>query len=751
MITREQITVQPDGPTYNLTKLKWGGSITAGIPKAVVNTSSSALAGEATLMLPANNKRRPAPDMFPGIVPGARIKLEAFVDEVKEVSSPFTITDVVLTEDSAEINFSTNSLALSAPVRVAPIAEHMPQGWGRGDGDTSERWARNLGGVQPGTSPGHAVFWAMRAAGYHIVPPYNISNTIIDAPMQWTAMADAWNQNTGHTIASFRNDNLMGKPDMTYEDGMTYISGGQVWLGGTIEGRRGWSRVYGISGHFMFGASATARQDVLLIFGGDNWVSIGVDARGSVSANTSEGTAGALPAGTVLPGSYVQFSVNSTTGKWWIKAGARRLDGTFVARPDNNTDRATWFTGSRLSVAPGGRVAGLQIRAAYSDTSHYLDSMLDAGGRFAKTAFIEIPLSMMDSQATPSLRDQSARDVMTEVAEAVCASWWVDENGWCQFRDMKALAEGPMTRSYNFDADVSGYQLSGEDTANRDAVQVNYSAVAVSKNQQPRVKVYEGRGATISPEDRNDELITPREGSEWLSPDWSLSLYRPGVSDLSALSWYGVTRREGTGSTRHVMEYVNPWTYIFKAWVADGASDDYSAQYEVDRNKFPLIQARGLIQFTPTSKRYGLSTAAAPFVHNGGQWVTSTVVADRIGNYLLNLSKNPIPMRSLTVIYSPKVRLGDVIALNPGSLSHTVRKLLVTQVEHEPGELRTRLQVVEISAIDYPKLDWEKAQANAIRDRITYRTLEDSYFMLGNNSPTWAQIEADNTTYPYGT
>ena len=750
MITREQMTLTSTDRTYLLTKLKWGGAITAGIPKAVVNTATSALAGEASLMLPANNKRRPAPDMFPGVLPGARIKLEVFIDEIQQTSIPLVITDVVFTEDSVEIDFSTNSLSLSAPVRVAPIAEYMPQGWGRGDGDTSERWARGLGGVQPGTSPGHAAFWAMRAAGYHIVPPYHVSNTIIDCPMQWTAMADSWNPNTGHTIASSGNEDLMGKPGMTYEDGMTYISSGRVWLNGTIEGRRNWGKVYGISGHFMVGAAATDRQDLLLIFGGGNWVSIGVGSKGDVGVNTSEGSIAHLPRDAAPPGSYVQFAINSTAGKWWVKVAGQRIDGTFVPRPENNTDNTTEFTGSRLSVAPGGRVAGLQVRTTYNDTSHYLDSLLDTSGRYIRTGYIEIPLAMMDSQATPSVRDQSARDVMNDIAEAICASWWIDEDGHCQFRDMKALAEGPMIRSYNFDSDVSTYQLSGEDTANRDAVQVKYSAAAVSKNQQPRVKVYEGRGATISPEDRNDELITPREGNEWLSTDWSLSFYKPGVSDLSALSWYGVTRKEGTGSTRQSMEFVNPWTSIFKAWVADGASDDFSAQYEVDKNKFPLVQARGFIQFTPTSKRYGSSTAISPFVHEGGQWVTSSVVADRIGNYLLNLSTNPIPMRSLTVFYSPKTRLGDVIMLSPGSLSHTTRKLLVTQVEHEPSELRTKLQVVEISSTDRPEFTWVQAQGNAIKAQTTHQTIEDARNLAGANLPTWAQVEADNTTYPYG-
>lgn len=750
MITREQITIQPSGRVYQLTKLKWGGAITAGIPKAVVNTSTSAIAGEASLMLPANNQRRPAPDMFPGVVPGARMTLDVFVDEIKQTSTPFVITDVKITRDSIEVNFSTNSLSLSSPVRVAPIAENMPQGWGRGDGDTSERWARGLGGVQPGTSPGNAVFWAMRAAGYHIVPPYQISNTIVDAPMQWTAMADSWNPNGGHTIAASGNGDLMSKPEMIYDNGMTYVSNGRVWLGGTIEGRRNWGRVYGISGHFMVGAGATGRQDLLLIFGGGNWVSIGVDARGGLGVNTSAGSTLGLSAGAVPSGSYVQFAISSDGGKWWVKAAGQRIDGTFSPTPDSNTDNTIEFTGARLTVGRGGRVAGVQVRTTYTQVAHYLDPLLDTSGRFSRTGFIDIPLSLMDSQATPSIRDESARDVMDDIAEAICASWWVDEDGNCQFRDMKALSEGSMVRAYKFDSDVSEYQLSGEDTANRDAVQVKYSAVAVSKNQQPRVRVYEGRGATISPEDRHDELITPRDGNEWLSTDWSLSRYNANTSDLSALSWYGVSVKEGTGSTRQRMEYVNPWTYIFKAWVADGASDDFSAQYEVNKNKFPLIQARGFIQFTPTSKRYGSSTALTPFVHDGGRWVTSPTVADRIGNYLLDLSSNPIPMRSLTVIYSPKIRLGDVIMIDSGDLSYTTRKLLVTQVSHEPDSLQTKMQVIEVSSTDRPPFTWAHAQANAARSNTTYELIEMARTSAGADAITWAMVEADNITYPYG-
>lgn len=754
MKTYEQIRVHINNRVYPLVALRWGGSITAGIPKAVVNTATSALAGEASLMLGANQTRRPAPDMFPGITPGNRIYLEVFVDDKMVSSTPFLLTDVTFTKADVKVEFSTNTLAFSNPIRIAPVGEYMPQGWGRGDGDNSQRWASSLGAVSPGASPGWVVFQAMRAAGFHCVPMYDHATTMVDLPCQWTTITEAWSMNGGHTITAFADGDLYGKTTLVYRDGMTWLSSGQLWVGTTVEGRRDWGTPREISGHFMWGAGASGGGEFTIITGGGNWVSFNPGADRSLRVWTSNGETGSFPAGSIPSDGVVQVSVSTSQNRWRCKIGQAERSGAYYAtiNPDNMDTRDTWFTGLKVVAHDGSRFAGCQVRTGYLESGHYLDGVLSPAGIFTRTAHIDIPLSGLSSRATPSVRDELARDVLNELADALCASWWVDESGVCRFRDMQSLQQGPTVATLAIDKDVADYQLSGEDTVNRDAVEVQYSNVAYSRNQLARVRVYEGRGATISLDDENEELITPKENEEWLAVDWTLGWYNKWAEprrDTSVNSWVSTTVKAGAGSTRQSMTYVNPWTYIYKAWAHTDANAEFSAQYEVDGQKFPLIQARGLMQYTPISKRYGSSSAKAPFVHNGGRWVTTETVANNIGNWLLGLSRNPVPMRSLSIIYTPKLRLGDVIVLTDGEASFTSRRLQVTQISHEPDKMKTDLQVVEISSSDHPLLTWGVAEANARRDgdSALYRNIEAS---RAGNEPTWEVVETNHADYPYG-
>lgn len=754
MRTSEQIRVHTNNRVYPLVAVRWGGSITAGVPRAVVNTVASYLAGEASLMISATETRRPEPDMFPGVVPGARIYLEVFVDDEMISSTPFLLSSVVITENEARVEFTTNSLTFSNPVRLAPVGEYMPQGWGRGDGDSSQRWASSLGTVSPGASPGWVAFWGMRVAGFHCVPPLDAATTMVDVPMQWTAITDEWHMNGGHTISCHANDNKLGKSTITVGGGMTYMSSGQAWYGATIEGRRNWGKVTELSGHFMWGPNASAVGEFTIVTGGGNWVSFNPRPDRGLDVHVSKGEGATTPAGVIPDNGVVQCSVSTTKNRWRCKVGAQEWTGTFYAviNDANRETKETWFTGLIIRCATGSKLAGCQVRTGYQDKGHYLDNWLQPDGKFPQTAYIDIPLSGLRSRATPSVRDTPARDLLDDLADSLCASWWVDEAGVCQFRDARSLRQNPRSHVRTLSSDASGYQLVGEDTVARDAVTISYDSVSYSRNQQPRINVYEGRGATISRNDEHEELITPENGEDWLSPDWSLSWYNKWASpaqDLSASSWVSTSVKEGKGSTRQNMQYVNPWTYIYRAWVTDSSSEDFSAQYEVDGTKFPLIRARGLMQFTETSKQYGRSWATAPFVHEAGQWVTETRVADNLGNFLLELSSNPIPMRSLTVFYAPDLRLGDVVTLLPGEASNTVRTLQVTQISHDPANLKTDVQVIEIRHTAQGQLLWEEAERNARRagNDALYRSIEQA---RAGGGPTWETVQAEQNRYPYG-
>lgn len=749
MQTKEQLRITYSGRVFDLTEVRWGGSITSGVPDAIVRSSSSAISGSARVMLPANTTRRPSPDMFPRLEPGSKVALESLVDGEIISSILMILTHVEITEDAVNVSFSTDTLAFSNIVRVAPQVDFMPPGWDIGDGDGSATWASRLGDVNPRAPAAYVAWAAFREAGFHCVPPIS-GRTILNVPYQWHGGADSWHPNGGHIFATHAQSNASKTPGFIWNDGMTWATDCVTWVASAREGNRTWGQPREVAGNFLYDfTSSSAVAFLTVIFGGENWVSIEAHPNGAIVVHTSEGTGGSLPAGSVHGRKVVKFSISSKDSWWRVGVASRWIDGSFTARASKNDQGHDWFTGCRMTANPGARVAGLQVRELASRTSHYADGMTDADGHFHPKVHINVPLSMWDGRAIKSVRDVEARDLLDDLAESLCASWWVDEGGVARFWDMKALNEQAPARSYSIDRDVSAYTLTGEDVVKRDAVRINYSSVSYSRNRRPRVPLFTGRGATISPGDENEETIEPDENVDWIAPDWTISRFNKWAtppSDSKESSWWGWTVREGTGSVKQGMQRITPWRYRYYA-SAESDDDSYTAVAEVDGQKFPVINGRGLVEYSETSKLMGTTSADAPYVHEGGYWITTDAVAGRIGQYLLDLSKNPIPMTKLDVIYSPELRLGKVILVTAGEASWSTRKLLVTKVAHRPEELRTSLEVVEISKTDAPKNTWADAEAATRKASFTYQLAEQRTRVGGTH---WAAVEQNPATYPHG-
>lgn len=747
VLRRDYLRINVNGKEYELKDLKWGASIESGIPNDIIESSTSALSAECEVVLPASDKRRPQPDMFPGLVRGGKAAIICTIDGEVKNELNMLLTDIEYTASSVKVSLSNDSLSLSNLVRLAPHYKGMPPGWGRGDGENSERWASNLGAVNPKAPPGYIAFHALRTAGFSCVPPVDYGRTVVDLPLQWAATTDEWSPNGGHTITSTysqQGEERSMPPVLEYRDGMTWMTKGDVWCSGTIEGNRTWGQLRDVSGHFMASTGTGGNAALLVIMGGGNWVSFEVTARGGMWINASDGDDDTFNPGTITGPTVIQVGVSSATSTWYCKVGNTKKTGTFNARPEANSNGEVWLTGMRVSSG-GVPIAGAQIRN-YNPATHYLESQL-TDGKWKQTSHINLPLSGFEGDASPSVRDVVARDLLDDMAAELCATWWIDGAGVAHFWDSKAMLESPSKRTFHIDHQVADYKLLDTDTAARDAVSVTYAGVAYSGNQRMRVHLWDGAGSVLSDGDVYETFIESPSRVDWINPDWTLSQYNKWADpkpDYKENSWWAATTRGGRGSLRQSTSRITPWVYKYTAMgVGDSA---YEVELSVDDVNFPIINGRGRIEYTDTVKTVGKTDSASPYVHEAKTYVTNNALATAIGNHLYNLDKARAPMVYIETIYAPEVNVGDVITIAAGENSDTKRTLLVLSIENSSETFSTKMEVYQISESRTTTMTWAEAQLNARRAgaNARYEVIEPA------RTETWREVQTQPDKFPYG-
>lgn len=748
-------TLEVGGVEYDLVNLEWGGSISAGAPSEIVGAKHSALSGSADLMLRENIFHFPDEGDFIPLKVGARATLRIYKNDIAVRTILFWLTAVKITQGAANVEFSTDTLALSNLVRCAPQARHMPAGWDTVPGDASVKWASGLGDVWSNPSPLYSVFSAFRGAGFNAVPPiYSLGNTIIDIPLQYSSIPEAWNPNSGWVVSS-TSLGTSGSPNRghgtsnMWRNGLTFLVDGEITASGSRE--QNWGVIKEVSGHFLVSYPAAERVEIVVNFGGGNYVSIAAFPDGGIYARTTNGTTGSLPAGTAKDMSVVRFGVSQTRG-WWVKVGSSRIEGTFTPLAGNNYNGVTTFTGILARSFLGGRMAGVQVqRNMFTE----YDIPGETDGIFKPTAYIHAPLSQMQ-EFSRSVKDVEARDVLDDIAEAVCGSWWIDENNIAQFRDMKSLYDGPMKRVYTFDKDVSGYEITDSDMERRSSVQVRYSDVAYSRHKRARVVMHMGEGERMEAGDTSAYLIEPKGAEDWVGVDWNVSQYTPGTGSIQPAiegSWiYDVDvegMKENSKQYTYSVEKHTPWSSTVTVNATGNITLIANQGLIESKLKFPIIRGRGKMAYADKLVSVGASNSPAPFTVDARGHVNVKSSAEDIANFILTtLPSNKPSMSKVDIFYAPEISLGDVIVIKAGGDSIFERKLLVLAVKHPSDSLTTELNVLELSSLQR-SLTWGQAQYNVLSASSgnTYGAIEPVRDAKGT---TWSTVEGNPITYPYG-
>lgn len=747
MQTREELVLKGTSTSFPLVEVKWGGAISSGVPSSIINAKPSAISGSATIALRGNLSRAVDEDTYPELKSGVMVTLKAYEGDTLRTSLDLVITKVTFKYDEIAVSFSNDFLSLSNRVRCAPLAKNMPEGWNRSASQT-DPWARGLGKVNTACSPMYGAFMAFRAAGFDCVPPI-AGNTLVDIPMQWATVTNEWDDHSGHTYTSVSYNDSDGQPSLVWQNGMTYMSDGTVCATEMNNSKAG-----EVQGHFMAGVGQSDSVAVQLVFGGGN--DFYVWAHGDRGVSVDGATVGgrvSLPQGTMNGVELVKFSCSKSKRAWWVEAGGKRLSGTLDIQGSRNTKGDTTLTGVWAKAKPGGRLAGVQVRNGYNDSTHYLS------GEPEKKVRIDAPLTQWESNAyLPGVKDEEARNVLDELAEAVCGSWWIDEDNTARFQDMRSILRGPTAKELSFDDHVGEYTIEEMDTTRRDAIEVTYSKVAYSRFQRARVTLFQGKADRMESGDVVSYELKPKDEEEWIDADWYVRQWVDGVNTQIFMDQEGSwimdfnpdkPAEKNTKRYWHTTTIVSPWSAILEVKAVGTIQlklvDPPTPLREMD---MPIVRGRGRMVRTDALERVGAWKPEAPFSLDARRWVTDWGTANALGQFLLNdLPPSKPSLSEVTVPYMPSIRLGTIIRIKAGYASSRDRRVVVLGVAHDPKQHESVLSTLEISSVR-TNIQWTEAEANAVTagSKSRYSVVEPAR----TSKDTWSKVEGDQTNYPYG-
>lgn len=760
MRTREELILGDSKTSYPIDSVKWKGSISSGIPSSIIDSRFSQISGSAEVVPDEHLSRAVDESLYPELRAGLHGQIVAYEGDKVISTTAIMLTKVSYTWDKVSVEFSSDFLSFSNRVRVAPQAREMPEGWNSSPEQT-DPWARDLGRVFTQCSPLLGVFHAFRAAGFHAVPDIS-DDTIVDLPMQYSAVTNEWDERSGHTYSSTAAFNKNAGPSMHFHsDGRTSIGDCEVWATGSPARDK---VIRATQGHFICYpqayTSASGPVGIALIYGGGNTFSVTSYPDGNLIVSGTTVADTEMGIGTISGESVVLFSCSQTAGKWWVEANGKKISGNFKPVKTNNGYNQDFFTGIKVFAQNGSTIHGVQVREGYS-SSHYLGTTVKKPmGNFERTLKVDSPLVMWGggSPFTPGIKDESAREVLNEISEALCGTWWIDEDNVAHYKDMKSMLEGGVSREIPFDDNVGSYTIEEIDTSSRDAIDVSYSTVAYSKYRRARVQLWQGNGDRLEAGDQVAYELAPANNEEWIAPDFNIRRFDTWGSMMIFMDQEGSwildynpsNNKKNTRKYRVDTQIVSPWAATLTVH-ATGEIMLKLVEGPIPYTNLdtPVVRGRGRMIRTETLLHIGTTSAAAPYHHDAQRWVTQESVAKEIGNYLrTGLPDQKPSLSEFTMPYTPDLRLGEVVQVTAGASAGRSRKIVILGFEHNPESHTTKIDCLEIESYK-TNFTWAEAEAEAKARGAAgkYPAIESE---RRKHKTKWSEVEDNQKAYSKG-
>lgn len=554
---------------------------------------------------------------------------------------------------------------LRTHVSVEPLCYRMP---GPTPGSTM---------LRPGLDADYYAHRAFRAAGINNTPPLEQGIIGVSAPMQ----ASAWPEmgtltGSGSSTLPSATPLFRSAPwgYALHDATLTYQASADLQLTATKVG-------------VMVGPDHNASVALQLLNGPG-------DVMGQITVHTSKAVSVVWGVGedrvtlSMPPRTYTRLTVSASnaTGRVTISTDG---PGTDVSAPYTG---ARTFRFLRVAADPWSQIAGV---VAASHLGEYLT--------YEPRLRMHTPVVLRGTlRAMSTIHSRPALELINEIAQATCRSWWVDEDGVHQWQPQCV----PVLRTTAVDVTSDAHALDG--WGESDSLDDRHRRVVVT-TEWPQVKagawpdqqVWRGSGVTLRERGVPDEdIITvpadetwigvdlpvhlmglnPPPGAEWrdyangrgsqtgavlvgpgdrtrwpFPPVTETSLVSAGITKITEDEWLSRIEFLATGSV--------PAGYYLAARTP-GAEDGGSLPRWARDRELPVLRANIRARWVPRDARAGSGhVLAGDYEHQGGRWVqgyngeNAQVYAD----FLASLWVEPLGRVDLGVLHDPRLQVGDVI------------------------------------------------------------------------------------------
>lgn len=374
------------------------------------------------------------------------------------------------------------------------------------------------------------------------------------------------------------------------------------------------------------------------------------------------------------------------------RAGAARV-AVRISTTDIEIRRDTDATATTAAhaTASSWRCATVRVRATESAIGGFtLDANPSAWSSLTRPAtarFRVDPTWFHSWHLSPHTMDMSPADVLSAVADAELASWWV-ENGVLQWAGAGVLENQTPRPPVTSEVDLIDAQWeTGLDTI-ADRVRVEREEPLIRRSRNAGITVWRGGETGLEDGDVWETFATPPEEEDWIGVDTTIT--KVGASTSLTDLRYGSILAVETGSktdydfsswdlyTGGVLTKITQRAYkvVVVPAVASGNVANISFPDNLASRTFPrswegkdgiILRCTGLVTWAkwerPSVSTGAASASIAEYLHDAGRWVQTDEHAQTIEDYLVTELANGYPGLTVPVRPSPDRRVGDLVPI----------------------------------------------------------------------------------------